>query len=921
MFEVGNMTNENEKNQELPEPRKVNSWQDLTQETFLEALEDPQFHQFLINKYTNADLKIFSKVHGYYPDQKPSVIVAWNPSTGNLEIHHYTRSKDNSRRILRGVTTIVPGINLNKIKLYKDNTGSVYISDLELKRMFLAEDYLQFKKITGSNATLVLEMLNMLPVSEEPKQLRIYEKDGKFYLPDKSEIFVRDSIIQNLVNSFNIIGSREEYQKALNDLWHLLSPKQKADFVAQVGIPIINILIDLRKLGYTKSYMLSFGSTKAGKTWIYKIGMKLLWGFDLLEGNAFWQGDSIGSQYRLHAILSSTNLPIYIDEVESRSKEIVDILKSAAVGSTSFRGTASQSQITYHDSATLLATAQHNVYLSSNLALADELAILRRFYYNSYESGDADKDRVHEHVLFEAELKVRGLVFDILKHYTVDQLIGIVNEIMQQVGDDTTTAGLILGAALLGLDVEEFRSLKWSGNRDLSPREETYELIRRDAIRVAQAVDKDYVARDLSSLIGVKEKDGKKYILITSAYINYVNAQSSHPLKDKFHSLSDLKELELLFVEEELKALPVRIYEREYREWFNGRTMSVAVLPYRYIEESDKNKLENFDNITQPYTNLTQNLTHIFISINNKILHTYTINSASYNNSTESHISINQNLCKEPQNPQNSNALSRQNSENMENEVRNAGVRPCKECNEPQASNAATPQTPTKPADTPTTTAPASTPANPATPDTTHTATKSSTNPHSDTQAQASPQVLSPQPETPVPDTYNTEQATQTQQQATVLLSKTTQQTRAAEQEAPVTPQQQDARLKEAVQRVYNAVCVAQRKDEPFWQREDLGQPNENLFPALETLTTDLIEKALQTLERQGYIYQQKPNHWRTVRHLYVADIVYYNDPEHLVYCPNCGKPVSKLYWYGADWLCIDCLNELQHKNDYNEVY
>ena len=881
--------------------QKVNGWQDLTREDFLRALENPDFYQHLLISFPHADLRIFSKVQSYYADGKPAAIAAWNPYSGDLEIHHYIRGKDDLEKIMRGITTIVPGISLKKIKLYKDNTGSLYVSDLELRQMFLIEDYLRFKKITGSNATLVVEMLNLLPVTEEPKQLRLYEKDGRFYLPSKSEIFVKDAIVQNLINSFDIVGTREEYQKALHRLWPLLSPRQRADFVAMLGISVVNLLISLRKLDYTKSYMLSYGATKTGKTWLYRIAMKLLWGFDLREGNAFWQGDSIGSQYRLHAILSSTNLPVYIDEVEGRSKEIVDILKAAAVGSTSFRGTASQSQITYHDTATLLATAQHNVYLGSKLALADELAILRRFYYNNYEQGDADKERVHEHVVFEAELKVRGLAFDILSQYTIDQLTKIVNEIMEQVGDDTTTAGLILGAALLGLDVEEFKNLKWSGNRDLAPQEETYELIRRDATIVEQAtlsgtLDRDYNARNLYTLLGIKEKDGKKYILITAAYINFVNAQSSHPLKDKFHSLSDLKELEPVFSEQELKALPVRIYEREYREWFNGRTMSVAVLPYRYIEESDKDKLENFDNITQPYTNLTQNLTHIFISINNKILHTYTINSAlysasysstSYNNSTEPHISINQNLCKEPQNSQNSGTLSRQNSENMENELRNASVRPCKECNEPQTSNVAAPPEPTKPANTP---------AAPA--------------PDSDAQAQADQQVLSPQPAGPA-----LANSAQTQQQATLLLSRTTQQTRTVEQEAPATPQQQAARLKEAIQRVYNAVCVAQRKDEPFWEREDLGQPNEDLFPALETLTTDLIEKALQTLERQGYIYQQKPNHWRTVRHLYIADIVYYNDPEHLVYCPNCGKPVSKLYWYGADWCCSDCLAAKKQEN------
>jgi len=906
---------ENEKQEKNEDAKKVTSWLDLPEQDFLRALEDELHRQAI---YKRHGLKIFSKVLSHYSDGDPKVIAVWNPYTGNLEKHHYVKSKKNKEqskrdkeepKLLRSVTEIVTGINLNKIRLYRDSAGNLYISDLELKRMFLAGDYLSFKKIVGSTATLVLEMLNMLPVSEEPKQLRLYEKDGRFYLPSKAEIFVRDPVVQNLVNSFNIIGTREEYQKALKELWRLLSPKQKSDFVAMLGIPLINILIDLRKLGYTKSYMLSYGSTKTGKTWVYKIGMKLLWGFDLLEGNSFWQGDSIGSQYRLHAILSSTNLPVYIDEVESRSKEIVDTLKAAAIGATSFRGTATQSQITYVDTATLLATAQHNVYLSSKLALADELAILRRFYYNSYEQGDADKEKVHEHVVFESKLKVRGLVYDILSQYTVDQLLEIVNEIMQQVGDDTTIGGLILGASLLGLDEEEFKSLKWSGSKDLSAQEEAYELIRRDAIRVSELVsDRDYVARELSSLIGVKEKDEKKYILITSAYINYVNSQSSHPLKDKFHSLSDLKELEPVFSEAELKALPVRIYEREYREWFNGRTMSVAVLPYRYVEE-DNNKL---DSITQPYTNLTQNLTHIFISINNKILHTYTINNIykeQKQENSDSNMYIKPDLCKEPQNSQNSNTLSRQNSENMENELRNANVRSCKVCKEPQDtqppdqnSNATTPQEPSKPD---------SNPPDPTKPDNTHaTATKSSINPHLDTQAQSNQQVSSPIPAGSVLET-----TTQNQKQNMVMLTKTT------EKEATEITQEREKPIskEEVIQKVYLAVRLSEKYNEPFWSDPELGEPNKKLYPALQGLTTYLIQEALNALQQEGYIMQVKPGYWHAVKDLHLVYILAYDNPDMPVYCPNCVKPTTRLYWYSDQWLCVDCLNERQHQSD--ELY
>ena len=43
---------------------------------------------------------------------------------------------------------------------------------------------------------------------------------------------------------------------------------------------------------------------------------------------------------------------------------------------------------------------------------------------------------------------------------------------------------------------------------------------------------------------------------------------------------------------------------------------------------------------------------------------------------------------------------------------------------------------------------------------------------------------------------------------------------------------------------------------------------------------------------------------------------VAYEDPVKKVICPRCGKSVSKLYEYGGQWFCVDCLNEIQHQND-----
>jgi len=43
---------------------------------------------------------------------------------------------------------------------------------------------------------------------------------------------------------------------------------------------------------------------------------------------------------------------------------------------------------------------------------------------------------------------------------------------------------------------------------------------------------------------------------------------------------------------------------------------------------------------------------------------------------------------------------------------------------------------------------------------------------------------------------------------------------------------------------------------------------------------------------------------------------VIYDNPEKTVICPRCGKTKSRLYDYDGQWVCVDCLNELQHQND-----
>jgi len=156
----------------------------------------------------------------------------------------------------------------------------------------------------------------------------------------------------------------------------------------------------------------------------------------------------------------------------------------------------------------------------------------------------------------------------------------------------------------------------------------------------------------------------------------------------------------------------------------------------------------------------------------------------------------------------------------------------------------------------------------------------------------------------------------QKEQTSMLMVDKTMQQEVSAE------PQEQAPALtKKGQQRVYLAVKLSERDNGPFWTDPEQKQLNSKLTFVLQNLTIDTIKDTLKALQWQGYIVETKPGYWHAVKDLHFIDVIAYYNPDMPVYCPNCMKPVTRLYWYGADWLCIDCLNELQHKNDYDEGY
>jgi len=145
---------------------------------------------------------------------------------------------------------------------------------------------------------------------------------------------------------------------------------------------------------------------------------------------------------------------------------------------------------------------------------------------------------------------------------------------------------------------------------------------------------------------------------------------------------------------------------------------------------------------------------------------------------------------------------------------------------------------PPQPADTPTTT----------TPDNALAATKSSASPHSDTQVQASPQVLSPQPETPVPENNNV-----TQQHGAFY---------------EITERQREVLIN-----VYTAIQNSERENVAFWSDPEQQVPNLKLSASLRGLSINEIKEALKLLQERGYIKEAKPGDWYTVKALQIIHV------------------------------------------------
>ena len=101
---------ENEKQEKNEDAKKVTSWLDLGEKTFLEAVRNPSHYQVLRSEYPNLELHL--RVLKAYPDGSPETVAVWNPFRNDLEIYRYEKDENGSTKLIKDTTT-----NAEQLKL------------------------------------------------------------------------------------------------------------------------------------------------------------------------------------------------------------------------------------------------------------------------------------------------------------------------------------------------------------------------------------------------------------------------------------------------------------------------------------------------------------------------------------------------------------------------------------------------------------------------------------------------------------------------------------------------------------------------------------------------------------------------------------------------------------------------------------
>ena len=340
---------------------------------------------------------------------------------------------------------VIPGINLHDIETYEDENGDLIIKDVVRKKWMEAGQYLEFLHIQRNMRELTFQALKLPAVKkilQKPPGLELLEVNGHFCLPEREDMFLPNREAEEFANNLRISKDKQALLAKDNELWEILYPKQRTDYIATLGIPLQNQIITKKKLEILLTLMEAYGVTETAKSWTMRVGLKQWWG----NFNTPLMGDAIGTDFRGTYWLSITTLPIMIDEANS-VKKIIDMIKGWATKSKTGRGTKEGKMKDLVVTATPILTANSDV-LAEDMSVVNLLATDRRAYKNHHTQQERELMEGKHDIgkKLEASLKSGGLVYHLLKDHTAEVLETAINYYYDILDGDTALMGILLAS-------------------------------------------------------------------------------------------------------------------------------------------------------------------------------------------------------------------------------------------------------------------------------------------------------------------------------------------------------------------------------------------------------------------------------------------------------------------------------------------
>ena len=533
-----------------------------------------------LNVHQGSDAVVLEQ----FADSESRKIVRWNDG-GDCTVEHYAEGRNGT--YLAFTEHIFP-LNKNELQLYKKDI-EFYLLD-KTRGLFLpAREYFDAVGVAKKQQDIAFAALSLLPVEQgEPYGLELVEINDHLGLPPLELIYTSNWYAQKLKAALTLSSDKELLEQLSEELWQISSPKQRADRAAIIGAAIFNVVNRIRKMGLREVLIHLGGATLSGKTWIVERSLKLDFGIDLLQPDVLLNSDTFSSPFRFESVISSTNLPILIDDADAISKQLMSLVKSKTGGGFGARGHADQTVSTYSMKATIVSTGQYNIY-AGVAALSDDMAVSNRLYVNNYEQGDADPKQKVAHDAFISKLNGGGLVYLWLQEHTVDELQRIVLEAYEAADGDSTIAAMLIGLGFLGkLTSEAVGQIAVEAQGGADPRDDAVAAIRADFEQLQ-------VGRWPDPKMATSLDRDDKWLYISSMYLQYVNRDPRHPLNGRFRNLGSLKELAPA-----LGVKPDDVYDRAARHKFGGVAACFAKIP---ADVADK---EGYTSVTESVTKIAE---------------------------------------------------------------------------------------------------------------------------------------------------------------------------------------------------------------------------------------------------------------------------------------------------------------------------